>query len=328
MAIKKIISYLLRDLLNKISSVKFQVMLSHVKKIRKKLLTRYMSLQLDIEDKEIAILLDLDDKGITTELLRSRIREKDNVSNFVDILKKNNFNLIVDIGANIGFFVLIESSFFKGNIVAVEPVKRNFNILMSNIYLNHLEKRITPLKLAIGDEDTVSDIHVHDKGNWSSLVFNKQESDKYKSEKVNVATLSTLFSNYKLPKENLLLRCDIEGYEYNLVKGNKDFLKDLKNVYLIIEFHTGILKETKSIEFINLLKDIGFEPIRVIVDRPHYLESLPKSLNRFGIKLFEWATEGEWLVDKKVKNIHYNDLIEFIRNSKHIKTPHIYFYKR
>ena len=328
MTTKKIISSLFTDLFAKISNARFKILFSHIKKLRKKLLTQFISLKLDLEDKDTTILLDLNDKGITKELLYGRMREKKNVSYLIDILKKNNFDAIIDIGANIGFFVLVESSYYDGNIVAIEPVKRNFNILMSNIYLNHLEKRIVPLKLAIGDEDKTSEIYVPDQGNWSSLIKNSQKSEKYSSEKVNIMKLATLFNKFKLPKENLLLRCDIEGFEYNLIKGNKEFFKELKNVYLVIEFHTHILKENKSLEFLNLAEDIGFKPVKVIVDRPYYIYLLPKFLHKLANKIVEWKIKGKWLKNEKTKAVSYNDLRESIIKRKKIKAPHLYFYKK
>ena len=69
------------------------------------------------------------DKGISRTLLLFGERELDHKIILEKVLKKN-MN-IFDIGANIGYYVLMESDLIghEGSIIAVEPVPDNINLL-------------------------------------------------------------------------------------------------------------------------------------------------------------------------------------------------------
>ena len=50
-------------------------------------------------------------------------------------------DVVLDIGANIGYYALIESQLvgLNGKVYAVEPVQGNFELLKKNVHLNNLE---------------------------------------------------------------------------------------------------------------------------------------------------------------------------------------------
>jgi len=77
------------------------------------------------------------DKGISRTLLLFGERELDHKIILEKVLKKN--MKIFDIGANIGFYVLMESKLIgdNGKIVAVEPVPENLELLKKNLELNN-----------------------------------------------------------------------------------------------------------------------------------------------------------------------------------------------
>ena len=56
---------------------------------------------------------------------------------------------VIDIGAHIGLFSLLVSQLCKtGKILSFEPVRENFDLLVSNLKLNHIEK-VLPLNIAV-----------------------------------------------------------------------------------------------------------------------------------------------------------------------------------
>ena len=66
---------------------------------------------------------------------------KDNYDKFeINYLKQiiKEGDIIIDLGANIGYYVLMESSILgiNGRIVAVEPVPKNMHLLKKNLELN------------------------------------------------------------------------------------------------------------------------------------------------------------------------------------------------
>lgn len=108
--------------------------------------------------KEIIIdnyLLKVDrfDKGISKDLLVCKKREHlsfEFVKNSLD-----NNEIVIDIGANIGYYAILESKTAKkGEVYAIEPVSENFKLLKENIIANHL-KNCHPKRLAIGKKQEI-----------------------------------------------------------------------------------------------------------------------------------------------------------------------------
>ena len=91
--------------------------------------------------------LDPRDKGISRTLLLFGERELDHRIILKKVLSKN--MKVFDIGANIGYYVLMESSIIgeKGKIIAVEPLPKNMQLLKKNLDLN--KNQITKIKITI-----------------------------------------------------------------------------------------------------------------------------------------------------------------------------------
>ena len=87
------------------------------------------------------MFLNNQDKGISRSLILFGKREEDQKLILNKILKAN-MN-VFDIGANIGYYVLIENQILKstGKILAIEPNKENVELLKRNIILNKVEKK-------------------------------------------------------------------------------------------------------------------------------------------------------------------------------------------
>ena len=76
----------------------------------------------------------------------------------VSIIKDNNdLTTLVDVGANIGPIAIpaLTRNFFKEAIL-IEPEEKNFQVLMANVYLNGLRKKVTAHNIALTDEDNSS----------------------------------------------------------------------------------------------------------------------------------------------------------------------------
>ena len=79
--------------------------------------------------------LDETDLGLSWDLITDGIRE----AYLVEIVKKElkKGDIVIDIGANIGYYVLLESKIVgeKGKVYAIEPVPQNVDILRKNLFL-------------------------------------------------------------------------------------------------------------------------------------------------------------------------------------------------
>jgi hypothetical protein len=69
-------------------------------------------------------------------------------------------------------------------------------------------------------------------------------------------------------------RMDVEGYEYAIIEGMKDTLKN--KITLLIEFHPTILLPKQIESMFKIFKDNNFSKAKIILDPPL------RSLNRKG----------------------------------------------
>jgi FkbM family methyltransferase len=200
------------------------------------------------------MLLDLRDKGISLELALDGIRERMSTKNIYKEIKKG--DIVIDIGANIGYYVLIESKIVgkKGKVYAIEPVPKNFEMLKKNIEINKCSN-IEMFELAIGDKKCLSEINLSSRCNWSSMIYLK-EADVKEKINVNVNTLDNFIKDKKYPN---FIRMDVEGYEYNILKGMESIFKNKKPLKIFIELHPHIMKRKKTLFVLNTLKNNGFE---------------------------------------------------------------------
>jgi FkbM family methyltransferase len=249
--------------------------------------------------------IDLNDDGLSQDLFINKIREYPNVEYFSEFIKKysKDINVICDIGANIGYYVAFENAILQKTskkdvqILAIEPVAETAKMLKENMDLNKV-KGGRSIQAAVGDKDTKINILVPEAKNLSQIeginVGNRllTNANKYL---VNMYTLPTLFEKYKLEKNNVLFRWDVEGYEYNIIKGNKDFFKKMKRAFIIMEFHPFYLKKRKTIEFLTMVKDIGFKLDMVVSCEPIYFLRTPQVLRNL--------LKKSWLSQYNGKNL-------------------------
>lgn len=147
---------------------------------------------------------------------------------------------IVDAGANIGLSaVFFTNKFPDATIVAVEPEKSNFEMLLKN---TNEYKNIFCVKKAISNQSDLS-FDVVDKGfgNWGFVTQVKNNGQLEKVvDQVDSLTIDEILVYYKLECLDLL-KIDIEGAEKNLFESNyENWLPKTKCI--IIELHDGITK--------------------------------------------------------------------------------------
>ena len=175
----------------------------------------------------------------------------------IAIIKKfNKLNTLVDIGANIGTTSIpaLTKGFFK-NAIVIEPEIKNFRILMSNIYLNNLEKRITAHNLALTDkENSLLYLEIFKEGNNGKHKISKENlsNKKFDSENIQKAkgnTLDKIAPN--ITREDSLIWMDAEGYEGIILKGANSTI--VKKIPLVVEFDPVMMSEYHSFNHFKLL---------------------------------------------------------------------------
>ena len=176
-------------------------------------------------------------------------------------------DVVIDVGAHIGPYTLIASRCVgsNGKVVAIEADPENFNILNRNIQLNKFTNVIALNYAAYSKEDKIK-LYLLTKGEESSYTkYNTVMTDRANSEKkfveVKANTLDYLVQSSGIKHEDVnWIKIDVEGAEYDVLKGAKNILSKSSNISLLIEIHNLSTDNTTLYEPIKeLLNSYNFK---------------------------------------------------------------------
>ncbi len=181
------------------------------------------------------MLLDLSDGGINRDLFLYGYREPECTKIFKNELSEG--MKIVEIGANIGYYALMEAQIVgdSGKIYAIEPEPRNFEMLKRNIELNSFASRVEFYNVAISDKSGECLFTVASQSNSHRLSVSGEKGTN--SIKVNTTTLDEMLGD----KEIDMIRMDPEGGEWLILKGMSRILSNNKPLKLFIEVHPKLI---------------------------------------------------------------------------------------
>lgn len=210
--------------------------------------------------------LDMNDYGIHRDLFLDGIKEPMATHHMKEILSEN--DIVLEIGANIGYYALIESKICK-KVYAIEPYPKNIQNLIKNVALNQC-KNIEVFGIALGDKKGSQLMNISPKSNWHSFYPIK---DAVCKEYVEMDTSDNFLRDKEPPA---FIRMDVEGYELYILKGAKETLKQIDRLFIEIHSQIMTLKETR--ELIRILKKEGFLPEKIIkYDKPLFGRILPNN---------------------------------------------------
>ena len=166
----------------------------------------------------------------------------------------------IDLGANIGYFTILMANLVgtSGKVFSFEPAPQNFEILQKNIKQNHL-KNVVANQSAIGDMNGKIKLYLSNTNAGWHKVFPKQFIDYEVSDKnidVEICSLDKEFIDKKID----FIKMDVEGYEWNAIKGGKKILEENQDIKLIFEFFPMALRanNVKPDTVLRYLLDVGF----------------------------------------------------------------------
>ena len=119
-----------------------------------------------------------------------------------------------------------------GRVVSFEPDHTNLSILLENILLNKATN-VCVLNLAVGDSVGEFDLFrsTTNDGGLTSLV---EKRDFRQTQVVSMTPLDKMLDTF--PSRSVsVVKIDVEGYEYRVIKGAQEFLSHQKPI-VIMEF--------------------------------------------------------------------------------------------
>ncbi|HWF17990.1 MAG TPA: FkbM family methyltransferase [Verrucomicrobiae bacterium] len=132
----------------------------------------------------------------------------------------------IDVGANIGFFSLVLSTFKPGlRVISFEPNPKNFQLLQKNVRLNHFD-RVTCEPLALSDISGTAALFLS-ASDMSASLESDFEATPGPSLKVSTVTLDGYLAQRPL-SGRLLIKVDVEGHEAAFFKGAQRTISSFK----------------------------------------------------------------------------------------------------
>lgn len=181
----------------------------------------------------------------------------DDYLQYVHYIKENGtVNLIVDAGANIGCAsIYLYSHFPDAKMICIEPESSNFEILLKNIKLNHLENTTQCIKKALWNENKELELRRIDFSNDGFHVMSEGVTHEI-IDKITTCTIPDLLKEYK-EKYIDLLKIDIEGAEKTIFQDINhlgSFLPQTKMI--ILEVHQEHITDE---EIVATLQKFNFD---------------------------------------------------------------------
>jgi FkbM family methyltransferase len=181
--------------------------------------------------------------------------------------KHPSFNLkyqkvIFDIGANIGFYSLRAAvSNKKSTVYAFEPNPKVYQRLTKNISMNNINN-VIPYQLAIGNKSGFIKFQ-EEISTWTSRIIESPNDDGLIV--VPIMTIDDFLEKNNKIQYIDLMKIDVEGFEYETIKGAEKSLKKIK--LIVLEYHNNSLciqvhkyltnRGFKTLEKINTVNEMG-----------------------------------------------------------------------
>lgn len=163
-------------------------------------------------------------RGTILEIFDGKIYERLNVDNRV----------VVDVGAYIGDSTVYFALKGAKKVIAVEPHPVAYKELLENIKLNHLEDIVISINAALSTKPGVICIEGVDVED-TARAYHKLHGQGLCTLAVQAITLGEILSKYT-DSNDVVLKMDCEGCEYDVILNDYDHVKMFKEVML--EYHT------------------------------------------------------------------------------------------
>lgn len=194
------------------------------------------------------------------DLLQSNILMTDNYFE-IDELKKEFFEFkngklgkelqgktVIDIGANIGNHTLFYANELKaGKIICFEPQKEHFQLLKKNIELNNLEKIVECHCVGLSDKKGTATVKEYFDYNTGQNILEETVGGE-----IQLLTLDEFHFT-----EIYLIKIDVEGMEYSVLKGAFETIQNNKP-YIIVESF-----ENNFVRIRDILENFGYKYERI-----------------------------------------------------------------
>lgn len=202
----------------------------------------------------------------------------------VDYIQHFNLDLVFDVGANTGQFAQsLRDRGYLGKIVSFEPLLSAHSTLLKNSKYD--DDWYVHQRLALGSKQMSGRMHVSENLVSSSFLAMELEhlhaasdSRVVGDEYVQVETLDSVWQQYYTQGDRLMLKIDVQGFEFEVLEGAKTLLS--KCEFVLLELSTTTLYRGQKLyfEFDEFLRSNNYEIFNVF---PHFWDKSSGRLLQF-----------------------------------------------
>ena len=201
---------------------------------------------------------------------------------YIDIILnqiKNDNTIFIDIGSNYGAYSIpVAKINTKINVYCFDPSEKALNQLKDNIELNDI-KNIKYFKIGVGEKKKF--VYFDDEINHYNNSGSYEINNKNLGKKILVNSIDNLIMNGEIiPKKNIVIKIDIEGYEFLALQGLIETIKKF-NVFILFEFS-----------------------IKTILNHDNFSILFKKFLNQNNLKVFN-SDFNEIKIEEMFKEINF-----------------------
>jgi FkbM family methyltransferase len=171
--------------------------------------------------------------------------------------------LVIDVGANIGNHTVFLAGVCNCDVIALEPFQKSFELLIRNIDINKLGKRVTPINVAAGARAGFGDVCLSTTADYGQAVIRETTA----LAGIRIVPLDELV----LPRQPRILKIDVEGSESAVLKGAET-----------------LITRARPLIYVETLNEEAFDEVCTFLNRMEY-----RVLNFFHPATFLFASTGE-----------------------------------
>ena len=263
--------------------------------------------------------LDVKDAGISRSLLLHAERELDHKLMLEEIVKPG-MN-IFDIGANIGYYVLMEKNLLKGqgSVTAIEPSPTNTDLLKMNMSLNNVSD-VSIHTMAISNKVEKKDFYLAKQSNLNTFHATGTGVTHLSGKVISVDTATVPSLSKQLDIKPDLIRMDVEGHEVEVIDGLIDAI-DQNELKPSIIFETHLTRYTEDHDFAKVLEKLFTRGYKTKIVSSSS-ERGTNVINELGYKSYR-SVASDNVVRDLYKDIRNEDAINLICKTGGIRTVYL-----
>jgi FkbM family methyltransferase len=175
--------------------------------------------------------------------------------------------IMLDIGANMGFYsIRVGQKATNGKVIAFEPDPGNFATLERNLTLNKLTN-VATYNAALSDKKDTLRLYKHPFNVGDYRLYNDGDFTEY----VDVPTLridDTIKSRVDL------IKIDVQGFEYFVLKGAQALLEKYKPIIISEFWPRGLYNSGASPkDYLGMMQNLGYSVSRIDEDKKEVVKT-------------------------------------------------------